>query len=326
MSGQQKRTYLVYSRGLLPQDLKLGSLYLDPANPLDGEYKRFESVLGEDDLKDWTGVPEIDKPIELKITASRLWLINSGLFSLVRGEIGRESSYEVKISGTSGRRFQIKRPESFLNEVILKFPPARAWLANQLSISRYVYYLNRATLGLNKLPRIWLVTGIQYITNAEVVATRAQSKKISASVNIPIPEPIAAVATILGGQEGIAGGIENSRTNGTTTFYHHADERVWAAQFTQLSVKFSPGPISADELPTRLPLHDLVDIKSGGIRNEDRPVGPSLSEEFAETSVLDDEGCVIQPYGEDLLNLMQDVDWTLVDKFSKAVHVTTITT
>jgi hypothetical protein len=46
MNGKQKRTYLVYSRGLLPDDLKLGSLYLDPANPLDGENKRSESPFG----------------------------------------------------------------------------------------------------------------------------------------------------------------------------------------------------------------------------------------------------------------------------------------
>lgn len=45
MHGEPKRTYLVYSRGLLPEDLRLGSLYLDPTNPLDGEHKRFESLL-----------------------------------------------------------------------------------------------------------------------------------------------------------------------------------------------------------------------------------------------------------------------------------------
>jgi hypothetical protein len=45
MLAQQKRTFLVYSRGLLPADLRLGSLYLDPANPLDGEHRRYESEL-----------------------------------------------------------------------------------------------------------------------------------------------------------------------------------------------------------------------------------------------------------------------------------------
>jgi hypothetical protein len=251
--------------------------------------------------------------------ASRQWLVNSGLFSLLRGEVGREKSHEVKISGNSGRRLQIKRPESFLNEVVLKSEPARAWLANQLSISRHMYYVNRATFGLGKLPHIWLVTGIQYVTSAEVVAIRAQSKKISASANIPIPEPVAAAAMILGGQEGVAVGIENNTTNQTTTSYHHKDERVWAAQFTQLSVKFSPEPVLAGSLPAQVPLHDLVDLKSGGIRNEDRPDAPSLSKESAEISVLE-EGDITQPHGEDLIDQMQDVDWTTVNELLGTVN------
>jgi len=41
MDRAQKRTYLVYSRGLNPEDLTLGSLHLDPANPLESERKSF---------------------------------------------------------------------------------------------------------------------------------------------------------------------------------------------------------------------------------------------------------------------------------------------
>lgn len=39
MLGEQTRTYLLYSRGLMPDDLTLGSLHLDPANPIDDENK-----------------------------------------------------------------------------------------------------------------------------------------------------------------------------------------------------------------------------------------------------------------------------------------------
>jgi hypothetical protein len=42
MNTHQKRTYLVYSRGLMPSGMTLGSLYLDPANPLDDERKRMD--------------------------------------------------------------------------------------------------------------------------------------------------------------------------------------------------------------------------------------------------------------------------------------------
>jgi hypothetical protein len=41
--AEQKRTFLPYQRGIDPEALKLGSLYLDPFNPVDGgEATRFE--------------------------------------------------------------------------------------------------------------------------------------------------------------------------------------------------------------------------------------------------------------------------------------------
>lgn len=43
MIGEQTRTYLLYSRGLMPDDLTLGSLHLDPANPIDNESKFFHN-------------------------------------------------------------------------------------------------------------------------------------------------------------------------------------------------------------------------------------------------------------------------------------------
>jgi hypothetical protein len=43
LRGQQKRTFLTYERAVLPEDLRLGSLYLNPLEPVDGlERDRFE--------------------------------------------------------------------------------------------------------------------------------------------------------------------------------------------------------------------------------------------------------------------------------------------
>lgn len=39
MNTGQTQTYLLYSRGLMPDDLTLGSLHLDPTNPIDSERK-----------------------------------------------------------------------------------------------------------------------------------------------------------------------------------------------------------------------------------------------------------------------------------------------
>ncbi len=43
MKTDHDRTYLVYSRGLQPDMLPLGSLFLDPANPLGHEKKRYRA-------------------------------------------------------------------------------------------------------------------------------------------------------------------------------------------------------------------------------------------------------------------------------------------
>jgi hypothetical protein len=42
-AGEEKRTFLPYSRGIPVKDLRVGSLFLDPVNPVGGdERKRFE--------------------------------------------------------------------------------------------------------------------------------------------------------------------------------------------------------------------------------------------------------------------------------------------
>jgi hypothetical protein len=41
MLVKQKNTYLIYTRGLMTEDLTLGSLHLDPANPTDHVRKSF---------------------------------------------------------------------------------------------------------------------------------------------------------------------------------------------------------------------------------------------------------------------------------------------
>lgn len=235
----------------------------------------------------------------------------------MKGRAGRRESEEVSVSGKAGRRLQIKKPEKFLNEVLLALPPARAWLADQLSISRGMYYLNQA--GLSKPPHIWMVTGIQYITDAHVVNDRTRAHTASASANIPVPEPISAAAMILIGQEGLSGGLEVNSSSATGMSYHHTDERVWAAQFTQLSVKFTAKPESADDLPNRIPLRDVVDMKKGAVRAGSQVTDFTLSGESAEIYGLEEDDNS-QLSGEDLVKRMQDVDWGMLSMCLAEMH------
>ncbi|KAK6352578.1 hypothetical protein TWF730_009402 [Orbilia blumenaviensis] len=315
MVGKQKKTYLVYSRGLLPEDLKLGSLYIDPANPLDGERKRFESSLSESELANWVGKPDVNAPLTLSFSASRQWTVASGIFSLLDGEIGRGRSKDIIISGKSGTRFEIRKPETFLNNVVLKSEGARAWLANYLSVSRHLEHLHR-TFG--KGTRIWLVTGIQTVVDAKISIVDRQDKQLGFSATAPAPDPIIAAVTVLTGQGGMVSvGMTNTISRSTSTMYGHTDSRVWAAQFTELSVKFKPkgsGLCYGDSPGTWIRLHDLPNHKNRGIRAGGRPINISgeIAEIVASGKTNDDDE---QLEGEDLLELMQDVDWEELDRY-----------
>lgn len=195
--------------------------------------------------------------------------------------------------------------------MILASPEARIWLADKLSVSRTVYHLSQ--VGLKKQPHIWMVTGIQYITDAVVFDKQTRRQTGSASANILIPEPISAAVTVLGGQEGLSGGFEADYASRTRTAYGHKDERVWAAQFTQLAVQFTSALMSSNELPNRIPLRDVVDIKSGAVRAASKIADFTLSGEFAEVCGLEDD--YMELSGEELLKRMQDVDWGMLNLF-----------
>lgn len=218
----------------------------------------------------------------------------------------------MSVSGKAGRRLRIKKPEKFLNEALLASPSPRAWLATQLSISRAMYYINQA--GLSKQPGIWLVTGIQYITDAHVVNKRSQHQVLSVSVKIPVPEPVVAAMTVLSGQEGLSGEFGIEKASKMAMSYHHEDERAWAAQFTQLAVKFSRTPELINDLPNRIPLRDLVDLQSKGIRAGAQTTDFTLSGESAEIYGLGEDDNP-QSSGEDLVKRMQDVDWSMLSKY-----------
>ncbi|XTI83114.1 hypothetical protein V2W45_1358774 [Cenococcum geophilum] len=92
MNTYQKRTYFVYSRGLMPDDLRLGSLYIDPANPLDGEQKRFMCPLMDIELYGWTGDAKYNDSCILNFNTLRDWLADAGVLSLFKSEAGTRRS------------------------------------------------------------------------------------------------------------------------------------------------------------------------------------------------------------------------------------------
>lgn len=118
LEGLQKRTFLPYLRGIYPEDLRLGSLYINPLEPTDGlSSLRWEFMGDEDDqdiyeqaIRKWTRRrPEIDRPFAIEFEASKARSLgfNFTEFLGLNGMRSKESL--VKIQGQSGRRVRIKK-------------------------------------------------------------------------------------------------------------------------------------------------------------------------------------------------------------------------
>ncbi len=176
-----------------------------------------------------------------------------------------------------------------MKEVVLQAPTVSAWLANQLPVSRAMYYASKLKVGKGQ-PRIWMLTGVQYLTDAEVTSGNKSSSSATVSASVPPPEPLAAAISLLSGQSLLNLGGEVEKSSETGAGYHHSDERIWAAQFTPLDVQFHPAN-KADEvrLESRVNLGPLPDLKSAGLRyDKQAEIKGKQQEEIAEVKGLDE--------------------------------------
>ncbi|KAF7184206.1 hypothetical protein CNMCM7691_004831 [Aspergillus felis] len=305
MNTDQKRSYLVYSRGLKAEDLRLGSLYVDPANPLDNwEQKAYICPLEDQDLAARTGPLEHDTDCIFNLRASHDWLIGANALQLLDLEIRRDGESQIRIEAKSGRRAQIKRPEAFLNEIILPHPEAQAWLSRQLSVSRMMYYLSRMHFSSARFPSVWLLTGIQYLSGVRLAAGWSRNTRRSLALTMPVPDPTVAVLTGLDGfgARGSVGGREAAEVH-----FGHSDERIWAAQFVRLKVEYYPlgqeekSPLKKE----RILLHSLKDLGMAGVRGDE--------EEVEETSVLVSGLSTDDDDMAHLAETTQSLDWDIFE-------------
>lgn len=88
------------------------------------------------------------------------------------------------------------RPEAFLNEVILASETARLWLANSLSIFHRMSLFEKFRRGTVKAPKIWMVTGVQYVSGSRITDTVSNTLSNSISAAVPMPDPVAALTMI----------------------------------------------------------------------------------------------------------------------------------
>jgi hypothetical protein len=198
------------------------------------------------------------------------------------------------------------RPTKFLRSSVLASEEAVSWLTAKLVFGKK-FWLRGGFLGGSKHPKIWMVTGIQLVCNAEIKSGWNTSFNANIAATLPIPEPVigtAVAALPRGGSVGID--VKHGQGSEANNEYLHRDERVWAAQFRELKVKYH-GPRDGDDLlvPGVIKLKDLEDIPSGTRSGEPFPGDIAEVEDIAEElgCSLTETGGVAQQMPEDELEL-----------------------
>ncbi|KAI3323216.1 hypothetical protein HD806DRAFT_498445 [Xylariaceae sp. AK1471] len=248
--SNQKNTYLPYTRGIPPDELRLGSLYLDPYNPNLGlEKLRFEfkekALTNEkywESITPWTGEPEVDdiEPYILKFQATTEWAAQAKVIDAANVGADKMKTRDVSIVGTQARRYQIKKPERFLFQQVLTQPEVKKWIADNLSISFYARWKHHRKTGEPwKAPSIWMVTGVHLISDGRVHSGWNIDLNIQGNLT-------ADPGTLTGGPPTgqTAASVQGSLRKNVQmeNLYGQSGERVWCAQFMELAVDFTNGP------------------------------------------------------------------------------------
>lgn len=153
-----------------------------------------------------------------------------------------------------------------------------------------------------------MVTGLQYLEDATASVGGGTERVTEGSVKIPPPDlaVVAAMADI--NAIDVKGSV--SRNEESTSTYGHQDERIWAAQFRALDVRYhvdAEGDQSPKTGSTWIALHGPENIGGQGIREGDDVESGSVPV-YAEIAGME-EDC-----GISVLETMLDVDWALLDE------------
>jgi hypothetical protein len=187
---------------------------------------------------------------------------------LIKTQGVARKSVTATLEGDSGRRLRIKKQDSFLRESVMKQKGIDKWIRTQASISRSNHHRRI------KVPEIWMVTGVQLVTNGEVHT--GSSRRVNGGVRAGAdPGPLLGLAPGTAALRLDAGKENNAVVN---NHFGHDGERVWAAQFMQVTFEFGNALDLADEShPLTIASYDLEDIpdlNDRGLR-EDRPASPA---------------------------------------------------
>lgn len=208
--------------------------------------------------------------------------------------------------------------DSFLEESVMKQAGIDKWIRTQASISRKAIFNHQF-----KAPKIWMVTGVQLVTNGEVHTGSSRHTKVGFGAGVDVgllaggPPNLAAI-------EGEVGHEHNAQAD---NHFGYEGERVWAAQFMEVSFEFSstPDPNDKDHPKTiaKFQLEDIADLKARGLRAgqdvrllaDGKSIGPPpplvarITVAKETEAVVENESNAIHIDDHPYVNSMKDTDW-----------------
>jgi hypothetical protein len=341
MTGE-KRTFLPYSRGIDPTRLRIGNLAIDFYNPTIGretERFKFQKTTSQDEyekvLEEWAGKPQRDRQCSLNFAVTEEWSVKAGLLDLFNADGASQKTFRAVIEGQGARRFEVEEPIRFFNEAVYSQEGVREWIRNKLTIAANGR-LKKGGIGW-KPPQIWVCTGVQLINRGAVRYGVSSGYSIGGGVNVD-----AGLVTmgIPSGQSLVNVDVGKASNSQVENSYDYKDERVWAAQWFQLDVKFRQRGPGDEEKPMVVTLKEVEDLKHGvrkfqqystaqdevdgdewvdvaeiiGLHSPDvkekEQLDQSEADRLGEKSDLEfDE----RPYAD----AMDGIDWTMYEKYCK---------
>lgn len=208
------------------------------------------------------------------------------------------------------------------------------WIRRQASIA------HKGLFGRDrwKAPELWMVTGVQYVTQGQIHFEGSASKQFSGKVGGDIG---AATGAAPPGVLKIRGEAGFSGSDGAKNDFGHENERIWAAQFMPVMIKFGREEDAKLTLQagTSLPktirqfqLQDVRDLITRGIRagpgNNESPTGPvpqligrvvaqSTSPTDLNLDGANSKGIIIDD--RTYVTSIQGVDWDKRDAYERKV-------
>ncbi|KAI4251715.1 MAG: hypothetical protein LQ352_004687 [Teloschistes flavicans] len=275
MASAELSTYFLYSDGIDTSMLNLGAMVLDFKSPKQCEPYRHPQ-LDTQELRTWT-VEDAIADAWMCHTSGGGIHVGGGLTNLAELDVAPSSSQTVLIVGKEGSKIEIREPQKFLNEVILKAFPGRLWLSSILAISLKLRIQRKLTF---QNPHIWLLTGLVLLTDANSMSIVQHDSSYGGTVNVPLPDP-SGVTALLQLMPQLRGKVTSSWQAGSGM--RRLGNKVYAAQWQRLDVKYSSLGDDKNVLPNGVNLLNIFSARtSRGDSNvaevsvEDAKTAPSL--------------------------------------------------